>query len=399
MEGMCMRGQIYSYQKCPICGGKLEHNERNAALICPTHKDQAATALFRVRFGRDIHKRFKTFQEAERFLTGLRYEVDKGTFDPRDYQKDQPLGFTTLAEKWLSVKKQEVRPRSYANLKRYMFAAIGEWKQKNIKTIGFAEIEDFLYGQKVSDKTRSNIKSCLNTFWTWLRRRKTITAAQLPEFPEIKYQLGFRNIIDRQTQKAILDEVYRISFHKNPKIWFGIKWLSIYIAIRPGELLKMRERDIDVKSGLFFVLHTKEGKEKLVPMLDEDKELINLLPPGFPDLPYFRHVSGVSGVKAGQQFGEKYLYKWWKKACDNLGVEGVDLYGGTRHSTATALREFLSPEQIKAGTMHSTNKAFDRYLQMQTEDASRVYQKAQDTESGTRPVHQKRPAKIHKLSK
>jgi hypothetical protein len=114
----------------------------------------------------------------------------------------------------------------------------------------------------------------------------------------------------------------------------------------------MRERDVDAKAGLFFVLHTKEGKEKLVPMLDEDKELVKSLPIGFPDLPFFRHAPGVSGCKAGQPFGEKYLYKWWKRACDNLGINGVDLYGGTRHSTATALREFLSPEQIKAGTMH-----------------------------------------------
>jgi hypothetical protein len=49
--------------------------------------------------------------------------------------------------------------------------------------------------------------------------------------------------------------------------------------------------------------------------------------------------------------------------------------------------------------MHSTNKAFDRYLQMQTEDAAKVYQQAQNTESGTPPVHQKRPAKIHNFPK
>ena len=34
---------------------------------------------FIVRFGRDITKSFKTLQEAERFLTGLRFENDKGT--------------------------------------------------------------------------------------------------------------------------------------------------------------------------------------------------------------------------------------------------------------------------------------------------------------------------------
>jgi len=49
------------------------------------------------------------------------------------------------------------------------------------------------------------------------------------------------------------------------------------------------------------------------------------------------------------------------------------LYGGTRHSTVTALGKEFPPEQIKAGTMHSTKKAFDRYLQIQADDAVSIY--------------------------
>ena len=82
----------------------------------------------------------------------------------------------------------------------------------------------------------------------------------------------------------------------------------------------------------------------------------------------------MSGVEAGRRFGNRYFYKWWKKACKNLGIEGVDLYGGTRHSTVTELREVFSPEEIRrSGTLHTTNKAFDRYLQIKTEDARSVY--------------------------
>jgi len=58
----------------------------------------------------------------------------------------------------------------------------------------------------------------------------------------------------------------------------------------------------------------------------------------------------------------------------NLGTEGVDLYGGTRHSSATALNKYLSPEQIKAGTMHSTDKTFERYFQTDSSDALAVFQ-------------------------
>ena len=62
----------------------------------------------------------------------------------------------------------------------------------------------------------------------------------------------------------------------------------------------------------------------------------------------------------GKPFGEKYFYKWWKRACSNLGIEGVDLYGGTKHSTVTALEnEGWLYDEIKTASGISTNEAFD----------------------------------------
>ena len=70
------------------------------------------------------------------------------------------------------------------------------------------------------------------------------------------------------------------------------------------------------------------------------------------------------------------FYKWWARACENLGIEGVDLYGGTKHSTVTPLGKVMSPEQIKHGTMHSTNEAFERYFQGQSANAKAAYAEA-----------------------
>ena len=125
--------------------------------------------------------------------------------------------------------------------------------------------------------------------------------------------------------------------------------------------------------GIVIIPHPKERKPKTVPLLPEDVNLIKRLPRGLPDLYFFRHSPGVKGARAGTRFGDKYLYKWWKRACDNLGIVGVDLYGGTRHSSARALREFRSPEEIKRATMHSTNKAFERYFQIGLDDIRSIY--------------------------
>jgi hypothetical protein len=68
------------------------------------------------------------------------------------------------------------------------------------------------------------------------------------------------------------------------------------------------------------------------------------------------------------------LYKWWKKACSNLGIESFDLNVGTGHSSAVALRKFASPEQIKRSMMTSTNKAFERYFRIESDEVRKVFE-------------------------
>jgi hypothetical protein len=94
-------------------------------------------------------------------------------------------------------------------------------------------------------------------------------------------------------------------------------------------------------------------------------------------MPFFRHAGGIQGVADNEPFGLKYFYKWWVKACKNLGIEGVDLYGGTRHSSVRALRKYRSPEEIKRAAMSETNKAFERYMGKDTDDDLRsVYRQS-----------------------
>jgi integrase len=264
-----------------------------------------------------------------------------------------------------------------------MHRAIRAWGNRNIKELGYAEIEDFLFYQKGeigfsdrSSKTRANAKSALRDFWHWVVKRRVMHISQIPDFPEVSFELAFRKTIGKETQDRILDEVHRISYHVNPRIWIGIKWLATYFSIRPGELISIKEGQIDLENRL-FILHpedTKEKKPTLVPMIDEDVEILRSLPRSFPNLPFFRHSKGHGGTEPGSTFGPKFLWKWWKRACNNLGIESVDLYGGTRHSTVISLGELFTPEQLKQASMHNTNKAFERYFRVKPEAVRDVYQ-------------------------
>lgn len=369
--GLCMLGGVYTNQKCPGCG-KVFEDEGKRGLFCPDHPECQATRFF-VRFKNGIFKRFRDYESAQRFLTGLRYKQDEGTFDPRDYRKDNPLGFENLALQWLEYRKDV---RCWRNLKNHIGYACDYFQNKNIKEVGYAELEDFLrqLPGHLSDKSKHNIKTTLHSFWTWLRKRRVLRLDQMPEFPEIKFELSWRAIVDKETQERILDEIHHISYQVNPRIWIGVKWLCTYIGIRPIELIHVKEGDFNLSLGVVNIRHNKEKKPKIVPLLDEDVALIKSFPTALPHLYFFRHQKrkGVHADKK-ERFGKDYLYTWWKRACKNLGIEGIDLYGGTRHSSAIALREYHSPEQIKRATFHATNKAFERYFQIQLEDLRSVY--------------------------
>ena len=343
--------------------GKIEENKRKGS-------------RYIVRF-KQVFKRFDDLREAEQFLNTLRYREGRGEFDERDYQKNQPLGFHTISQQWLKMKDVRCK-RNLINHIRY---ASQYFQNKNIKEIDYPELEDFFdqLPKHLSDKSKYNIRTTLHTFFAWVvkRNRRAKVRIEMPEFPDIPYEMGWRNTVDKQTQQNIIEEVRRISYDINPKIWLGVLFLSTYVNVRPIELIHVKEKDINLDYGIMNVKYNKERKPKMAYLLDDDVELLRSMPRGFPELYFFRHGRGRSGIRAGEQFGPAYLRKWWKKACENLGVEGVPLYPGTKHSTVIALGETCTPEEIKKyGTGHETNKAFDRYFQVGAKKKRELFAKS-----------------------
>ena len=110
---------------------------------------------------------------------------------------------------------------------------------------------------------------------------------------------------------------------------------------------------------------------------------------GLPGMFFFRHLKSRSGIQAGKSFGPKYFKVWWDQACKNIGIHGVDLYGGTKHSTVTALGKLLSPEQIQRGGTGHASDAFKRYMLPDISEAVQVRQaitKVQGPDPKKRPI-------------
>ncbi len=376
-----MAGGIYTEERCPICqaegkDGKMEDNkldpDRGGAVWCPIHKKQAKASKFILRFGRKIFMRFQSYKEAYHTLNGLRFKVTEGSYDERDYKKSNPLGFDNLAQKYIDLKEKTVKPGSFRHIKRDITTAAGYFKSTNIKEIQYGEIQDFLLSVSgISSKTRDNIKTNLHAFFTWLVKRRVLRKEQMPEFPdrsEFPVKMAYRKTVPQDVQDAILAEMKRLCWDKNPRIYIAAKWAATYIKARCGEIQHILEENIDREQWVVYMPDHKTDRVtthiKCFPLIPEDIELVKSLPQGFPKMAFFRRDRGGGGKFAGTPFGKHLVYDYWKKACKNVGVEGVDLYGGTRHSTARNLRrKGKSKDQVQEMTGHDTTAAFLRYFE------------------------------------
>jgi integrase len=192
--------------------------------------------------------------------------------------------------------------------------------------------------------------------------------------------------------------VKKLTRTTRPRSWLAIRWLTTYISIRPAEMLSLTEGQVDRRRGLLVIPHPKERKPKVVPLLEEDLELLRNFPEEHPSLPFFRHGAGARKDLAEAPLGKQRLYRDWKEACRNLGIEGVDLYGGTKHSTAMGLRAVATFEEVRKMTGHTTNKAFDRYLQLEGDSMKELYQRRRDLVGPDTPlIHRNDPPHTHKI--
>lgn len=369
-----MNGRIYTDVKCPICGSTLKSVEPAGMVCrkCPGPKDwpqKLYKGRCRIVFDNKSYW-FDTYQQAHKKLSHMRVEKEDGTFDPRDYlTRDKPLSFNKLSDEWLNLKSGQIKPASWRSLAAGIRKAQVVWGEISIKSLQYAHLEDFFAAYPGAPKSKANAMAALKQFFAWVHDRYDIP--EVKKWPKLGYvEMAFRDTVDLETQEAIIND---IQAHEPFRVWLCIKWLATYIAIRPGEMRSLTEGQVDRQRGVLIIPHPKERRAKVIPLIADDIEIVNRLPLAFDQsMPFFRHEA--DGKLCGKAFGHDQLYRAWRRACGRLGVSGVPIYPGTKHSTAMGLRAIYTPEQIKAQTLHSTSAAFNRYFQTGGEDLRSLFE-------------------------
>ncbi|MBW2362625.1 MAG: tyrosine-type recombinase/integrase [Deltaproteobacteria bacterium] len=250
----------------------------------------------------------------------------------------------------------------------------------------------WLADRGLSAKTRRNALGAFRSFLGWLKRRGDLR--DIPEVPLPRVDDHEPRILSIEDQDAILAAI--------PEAERGIFIALAYLALRPSEARALdvtdyRNRWLAVDKAVKGtavsapIRGTKTGRSKTLPVPDELTEWIE------------RHVSATGRLtrsplfvnpRTGNRWSHWALRDRWVRAAQSLGLEGVRLYEGTKHTMATdAVRRGVTERELQAFLGHSDVRSTRRYARMSREALIHVLRtsRADDDLSRTCPTEDSPP--------
>ncbi len=315
---------------------------------------------------------------ARRVLEAIRSKVAEGRpldeviaeYLPTDAK---PNRIPTWIARWLEVKRAETEagersPTYLRELERYARPGgyFSFFNERSIHELTYGHLEDWslsMARDQLSPKTRQNALGAFRSFLRWLKRREVLL--KVPETPAVKVDEYLPRVLSIEDQDRVLREI--------PDEERGIVLALAHLGIRPGEA---RALDVaDYQDGWLTVdkavkgpgadapiRGTKTGKGKRLPGSDELREWIE------------RHVDRVgrlSGAplfvnpRTGKRFTHYALRDTWRRATEAVGLEGVRLYEGTKHTMATdAIRRGVSEHALQTFLGHADARSTRRYARI-----------------------------------
>jgi integrase len=142
--------------------------------------------------------------------------------------------------------------------------------------------------------------------------------------------------------------------------------IAYHTAIRLGEILALRWRNVDLKRRLFLFETEKTGKQRAVALHPEIISLFQSMPRGFGETPVFT-------------LKRDHVERAWQRACRKAGVKDAWIHDLRRtRATIWHKEEGLPQDVIMHMTGHRTNSMFRRYQIVSTEYVEKLAQKWSD---------------------
>ena len=318
-------------------------------------------------------------------------------------QREQML--LSRAEHWLEhwqarVDAGELSPSYYRELDRYVHHP-GYWAKylsgRLVTEITPAVIDDMnlwlathggASGTGIGPASRNKVLGALRVLMRWLRRRREISADDVPEIPTVEVPEYSPRILESRQQTRVLE---RIPYDRRGA------FLACRLGVRPSEARASHVSDYTVSAdGQAWltidkackgpnsnapILHTKAWKARAIPidtaLRDWIKWRLQKRAAAMRDCDRSPMLSPAMFPNPRARTEEK---RWTLSSMEHewnrvRRLEGTDaaLYEGTKHSFATAARERGIPlDQIQKFLGHADAKSTERYGRLRNSALVRI---------------------------
>jgi len=293
----------------------------------------------------DETKSFTTRQDAEKWARSIESNMDKGLFvDTNEAQRNT---LRDLIERYLIEVTPHMKGASddTFRLKAIMRKPIAQWSMANLSATRIATFRDDRL-KEVSAGTVIRELAYLSAIINHARREWNINVpnpvqmVRKPQSPQARARI----LSDIEISKLLhaLEPVGRRSPWTKPSVQ-----LALATAMRRGELLSLKWRDIDIHNQTAFLSNTKNGESRLVPLSKAAIQVLNELP---------RHPSGfVLPVTAFT------LDAAFKRGLTRSGLEDVRFHDLRRTSITMLAERLPNVIELAAVSGHKSLMVLKRY--------------------------------------
>jgi len=342
MRGLRKRGQVYWYRitsKGRCFEGSLATDKRAVAV-------ERLEAIRRQVTGDRFGERHRTFDDAAR----------------------------RFVEEHFPTLREGTRDRYMASLA----ALTPHFAGARLADIGSAKLDAFETARR-AQVTTSTIRrdlACLSIMMTLAEEWEWIEKNVVKPFKRAR---GKRGLVEGapRTRYLSLEEEARIIAAASAQ-YRGAIMVAIDTGLRRGELYAMRWRDVDLGNGAVIVRAetAKSGRERVVPLLDRAKGVLELIGPGAASDHVFRPPGRTCYSMRSQG-----LLEGLRAAAKKADVADLDWHDLRRTCGCRLLQVYgLNMDKVSAWLGHSDVRVTaDRYAFLRVEDLKRSVAQARQT--------------------
>ena len=307
-------------------------------------------------------------KRADRLLAHIRYEIDHGLFDPKNYVKRELKGlrWDNYLDAW--IERQGARREAGEISREYlrMIQSLGKnhiremFADRSIRDLTKGIIDDAFTAlpKHLSTKTKYNIQGVVSKVLKDAFDREDI--ARAPKMTKIQVPEARTTFIEEDIQEQLLAEI------SNPVTLAFFRFCMLH-GCRPGEARALQWTDIE---GGFVTIaasmdqneyrpYTKTKKIRVLPVHPECAAELSTLPRAIDNNFVF--------VVNGKPLRKEYVNLTWRRAAKRADVS-VCCYEGTRHSWISQLLKAGAPAAlVREVAGHQSAKTMDRYKHIKAE--------------------------------